>query len=44
MPNPLIVSLADNILGRQGRMIAAIESIGPGDMASEADPFSLDLK
>jgi predicted protein tyrosine phosphatase len=44
MPNSLIVSLADHILGRQGRMIAAIESIGPGDMAYEADPFSLDLK
>jgi predicted protein tyrosine phosphatase len=44
MPNRLIVSLADQILGRQGRMIAAIQSMGPGDMASEADPFSLDLK
>ena len=44
MPNSLIVSLADHILDRQGRMIAAIEAIGPGDMAYEADPFSLDLK
>ena len=44
MPNRLIVSLADRILGRQGRMIAAIESIGPGEMAYEADPFLLDLK
>jgi len=44
MPNRLIVSLADQILGRRGRMIAGIESIGPGDMAYEADPFSLDLK
>jgi len=44
MPNSLIVSLADQILERQGRMIAAIEAIGPGDMAYEADPFSLDLK
>ncbi len=44
MPNSLIVSLADRILERQGRMIAAIEAIGPGDMAYEADPFSLDLK
>jgi predicted protein tyrosine phosphatase len=44
MPNSLIVALADDILGRQGRMIAAIESIGPGDMACEADPFLLDLK
>jgi predicted protein tyrosine phosphatase len=44
MPNSLIVSLADQILGRQGRMIAGIQSIGPGDMAYEADPFSIDLK
>jgi predicted protein tyrosine phosphatase len=44
MPNALIVSIADQMLGRQGRMIAGIESIGPGDMAYEADPFSLDLK
>jgi predicted protein tyrosine phosphatase len=44
MPNSLIVSLADRILGRNGRMIAAIESIGPGDMVYEADPFRLDLK
>jgi len=42
-PNRLIVSLADHILGRNGRMIAAIESIGPGELAFEADPFSLDL-
>jgi predicted protein tyrosine phosphatase len=44
MPNSLIVSLADRILGRNGRMITAIESIGPGDMAYEADPFRLDVK
>ena len=43
-PNSLIVSLADRLLGRQGRMTAAIESIGPGEMAFEADPFSLQLK
>jgi predicted protein tyrosine phosphatase len=44
MPNKLIVSLADRILQRQGRMIAAIETIGPGDVAYEADPFRLDLE
>jgi predicted protein tyrosine phosphatase len=44
MPNSLIVAIADGILDRKGRMIAAIESIGPGDMSYEADPFSLDLK
>jgi predicted protein tyrosine phosphatase len=44
MPNSLIVSLADRLLGRQGRMIRAIEAIGPGEVAYEADPFRLDLK
>ncbi|MEA2993232.1 MAG: hypothetical protein QOD40_2152 [Alphaproteobacteria bacterium] len=42
-PNRLIVSLADRILGRDGRMVKAIETIGPGDAAYEGDPFRLDL-
>jgi predicted protein tyrosine phosphatase len=43
-PNIRIVSLADKLLGRQGRMIAAVETIGRGIMAEEAAPFQLDLK
>ena len=43
MPNGRIVSLADRALGRQGRMITAIEKIGPGEMAYEGTPFRLDL-
>jgi predicted protein tyrosine phosphatase len=43
MPNRRIVTLADRMLGRQGRMIAAIETIGPGNFAAEAQPFRLDL-
>jgi predicted protein tyrosine phosphatase len=43
-PNPRIVSLADRMLGRDGRMVAAIDSIGRGEMAYEADPFRLDLE
>jgi predicted protein tyrosine phosphatase len=43
-PNRLIVSLADRILGRDGRMVKAIEAIGPGHAAYEGDPFRLDLK
>jgi predicted protein tyrosine phosphatase len=43
-PNIRIVSLADRLLGRDGRMIAAIETIGRGVMATEADPFRLDLE
>ena len=40
-PNRLIVRLADTALGRNGRMIRAVESIGRGVVASEAVPFSL---
>jgi predicted protein tyrosine phosphatase len=42
-PNMRIVSLADRLLGRDGRMVAAIETIGRGIMADEATPFRLDL-
>jgi predicted protein tyrosine phosphatase len=43
-PNIRIVSLADRLLGRQGRMIAAVETIGRGIVAEEAAPFRLDLE
>jgi predicted protein tyrosine phosphatase len=42
-PNGRIVSIADRLLGRNGRMVRAIETIGPGDAASEGEPFRLDL-
>jgi predicted protein tyrosine phosphatase len=40
-PNRLIVSLADDILGRQGRMVKAVEKIGRGADAFEGTPFIL---
>ena len=43
-PNALIVSLADRLLERDGRMISAIESIGRGVTAFEGQPFRLDLE
>jgi predicted protein tyrosine phosphatase len=43
-PNPRIVAIADRMLGRCGRMSAAIESIGRGMTAYEANPFRLDLE
>ena len=43
-PNIRIVSIADRMLGRDGRMVGAIDSIGRGVMAYEADPFRLDLQ
>lgn len=43
-PNIRIVTLADKLLGRQGRMVAAIETIGRGNLAAEAMPFELELE
>ena len=43
-PNARIVSLADRLLGRNGRMIVAIENIGRGVLSAEAVPFRLDLE
>jgi predicted protein tyrosine phosphatase len=43
IPNIRIVTLADGLLGRNGRMVAAIEGIGRGTPASEGEPFRLDL-
>jgi predicted protein tyrosine phosphatase len=34
-PNALLVQYADEMLGRQGRMIEAIEGIGPGAIVAE---------
>jgi predicted protein tyrosine phosphatase len=39
-PNIRIVSIADRLLGREGRMISAIQSIGRGIEAMEGIPFS----
>jgi predicted protein tyrosine phosphatase len=41
-PNIRIIALADHVLGRKGRMVDAITSIGQGVLA-EAAPFQLDL-
>ena len=43
-PNIRVVSLADGLLGRSGRMVAAIESIGRGALAEEAAPFRLEIE
>jgi predicted protein tyrosine phosphatase len=43
-PNARIVAIADHMLGRDGRMIAAIDAIGRGEMALEGIPFRLDLE
>jgi predicted protein tyrosine phosphatase len=43
-PNRLIVSLADKALGRDGRMLRALDEMGPGSMTVEGRPFRIDLE
>ncbi len=43
-PNRLIVSLADRALDRNGRMLRALDEMGPGDMSIEGRPFRVDLE
>ena len=43
-PNRLIVSLADKALGRGGRMVRALEEIGPATMMVEGKPFLIELE
>ena len=42
-PNKLLVEVADGMLRRDGRMIAAVEAIGRGEECFEGVPFALDL-
>jgi predicted protein tyrosine phosphatase len=42
-PNRLIVGHADELLARKGRMIEALNLIGPGDMSVEGRPFRIEL-
>ena len=43
-PNPLLIELADGLLGRQGRMVNAVRQIGRGTEAFEGEPFMLGIK
>ncbi len=43
-PNSLLISLADDMLGRNGRMVAAIDQIGSATPATEGTPFRIDLE
>lgn len=42
-PNRLIVRLADSLLGRDGDMVRAVESIGRGALVVEGKPVHLPL-
>ena len=43
-PNRLIVTLADRALGRGGRMVRALDAIGPGSLSVEGRPFRVDIE
>ena len=43
-PNMRLVSLADALLGRDGRMVRAVQDMGPAASAYEGVPFRLDLE
>jgi predicted protein tyrosine phosphatase len=40
-PNRRIVALADDMLGRGGRMVDAVEAMGPAPLVEENRPFDL---
>jgi predicted protein tyrosine phosphatase len=40
-PNRRIVEIADDLLGREGRMVDAVASIGRGEYTYENTPFHL---
>ena len=42
-PNVRLVAVADQLLGRQGRMNEAVKAIGRGSMCFEGVPFALEL-
>jgi predicted protein tyrosine phosphatase len=43
-PNRLIVSLADKALGREGRMLRALDEMGPGTLTNAGEPFRIELE
>jgi predicted protein tyrosine phosphatase len=43
-PNRLMVRHADEILGRQGRMMAAVDALGPGRSCWEGELFSVPVQ
>ena len=43
-PNRRIVALADEMLARRGRMLAALDAIGPGDLSVAGHPFRVEIE
>ncbi len=43
-PNRRIVALADDMLGRRGRMVDAVEAMGGNDLISMGTPFDFAVR
>lgn len=43
-PNRRLVALADQLMGRQGRMISAVEAMGPGEIEFEGMTFTMSAR
>jgi predicted protein tyrosine phosphatase len=43
-PNTLLIEHADDLLGRKGRLIAAVEDMGVADFSKAGQPFVLPLE
>ncbi len=43
-PNPMLVRIADDMLGREGRMLAAVRDIGQGVYSYPGAPFEMGSK
>ncbi|MBI1238347.1 MAG: protein tyrosine phosphatase [Alphaproteobacteria bacterium] len=43
-PNKLIVAHADKLLGRKGRMIRAVEALGPAEIVFEGEVFGIPVR
>jgi predicted protein tyrosine phosphatase len=42
-PNALMIAHADQLLGRNGRLVAAVEAMSPADFSKAGQPFVLPL-
>ena len=43
-PNRRIIAIADRLLGRDGRMVRALDEMGPGDLTVQGRPFRVDIE
>jgi hypothetical protein len=43
-PNRRLVALADRLMGRQGRMVEAVEAMGENDFLVDSRPFELPVR